>query len=96
MMGYKVTSKKAIKDAIKAAKEIGGHDVDEHYRNTGAVSILDFRRNVQHTSFFHGHLPDGEANIPGENTVVGPDAYTNRKWYATLTVNEHGIVTAIR
>ena len=55
------------------------------------VRYLDFYANVQETSLF-----GTEARVPGENTVVGPDAYTSRKWYATLTVNEHGIVTAIR
>ena len=80
MMGYRAPSKKAIKDAIKAG-------AGRHLYN----GILDFRMNVQETSLF-----GTEARIPGENTVVGPDAYTNRKWYATLTVDENGIVTAIR
>lgn len=78
MMGYTAPSKKAIKDAIKQA--------------SGSIpSLLDFRANVQETSFF-----GNEAVIPGENTVVGPDAYTNRKWYATLTVDAGGIVVGIR
>lgn len=53
--------------------------------------LLNFWANVQETSFF-----GTEAKVPGENLVVGPDAFSNRKWYATLTVNEHGIVTAVR
>ena len=80
MMGYRAPSKKAIKDAIK----LGTSD-----RN--ARRLLDFYNNVQETSFF-----GTEARVPGENLVVGPDAYTNRKWYATLTVGADGIVTAIR
>lgn len=52
--------------------------------------ILDFRYNVQETSLF-----GTEAKVPGRNTVVGPDAYTNRKWYGTLTVDENGIVTKV-
>jgi hypothetical protein len=80
-MGYTAPSKKAIKDAIKARKDT----------DLIVPPILDFYRNVQETSFF-----GTEAKVPGENTVVGPDAYTNRKWFATLTVNEHGMVTAIR
>ncbi len=84
MMGYTAPSKKAIKDAIKLVQN--EQDITYDMR-----SVLDFRANVQETSFF-----GNEARIPGENTVVGPDAYTNRKWYATLTVDEHGFVTAIR
>jgi hypothetical protein len=83
LMGYTAPSKKAIKDAVKlmnAELDIAGLD-----------PVLDFWANVQETSLF-----GAEARVPGENTVVGPDAYTSRKWYATLTVNEHGIVTAIR
>lgn len=82
MMGYTAPSKKAIKDAIKELEASNG---------TKLPPLLDFRRNVQETSFF-----GLEAKVPGKNTVVGPDAYTNRKWYAELTVNEHGTVTAIR
>jgi hypothetical protein len=85
-MGYTAPSKKAIKDAIKESNAT---------RFPGQIfeveGPLDFWANVQETSFF-----GPEAKVPGENTVVGPDAYTNRKWYATLTVNEHGVVTGIR
>lgn len=81
MMGYTAPSKKAIKDAIKASDNA----------TVEQARLLTFDRNVQETSLF-----GLEARVPGENTVVGPDAYTSRKWYATLTVNEHGIVTAIR
>lgn len=52
---------------------------------------LDFLANVQETSFF-----GIEQKVPGENLVVGPDAYTSRKWFAVLTVDEGGWVTAIR
>lgn len=82
MMGYTAPSKKAIKDAIKLVQQ---------GTLMASNNLLDFRLNVQETSFF-----GTEAKIPGENTVVGPDAYTNRKWYATLTVDEHGMVTGIR
>jgi hypothetical protein len=84
MMGYTAPSKKAIKDQIKLAQQ----ELDITYE---LRRYLDFRANVQETSFF-----GTEAKIPGENTVVGPDAYNNRKWYATLTVDEHGMVTGIR
>lgn len=84
-MGYTAPSKKAIKDAIKAVKDAGG------FGNVGVPRVLDFYRNVQETSWY-----GAEARVPGENTVVGPDAYTSRKWFATLTVDEHGTVTAIK
>jgi hypothetical protein len=82
MMGYTAPSKKAIKDAIKRMEALNG---------TVREPILDYWLNVQETSFF-----GPESTVPGENTVVGPDAYTNRKWYAVLTVNDHGTVTGIR
>jgi len=53
--------------------------------------LLDFRANVQETSMF-----GTESKVPGENTVVGPDAYTDRRWYGTLTVNADGKVTAVK
>lgn len=87
MMGYTAPSKKAIKDAIKAhqtAKAQNNLDVP-------VPSILNFNNRVQETSLF-----GREAKVPGQNTVVGPDAYTSRKWYATLTVDENGFVTAIK
>lgn len=82
MMGYTAPSKAAIKRAITEMADNGGVIIPQ---------ILDFYENVQETSLF-----GSEQKVPGENTVVGPDAYTNRKWYATLTVDERGIVTAIR
>lgn len=82
MMGYTAPNKATIKRALTLSKDTGTHIVGD---------VLDFWANVQETSLF-----GLEARVPGENTVVGPDAYTSRKWYATLTVNEHGIVTAIR
>lgn len=85
MMGYRAASKKALKDAIKAMKAGGGPAV------TGVPAVLRFRERVQETSLF-----GLESKVPGENTVVGPDAYTDRRWYATLTVDEHGTVTAVR
>lgn len=71
------------KKAIKDAIKAG---VDSPFGN-----LLLFRMHVQETSFF-----GSEAKVPGENLVVGPDAYNNRKWYGTLTVNEHGIVTGVK
>lgn len=82
MMGYTASSKAAIKRALQEVKNGSGPILPP---------ILDFQRNVQETSFF-----GLEAQVPGENTVVGPDAYTDRRWYATLTVNESGQVIAIR
>jgi hypothetical protein len=81
-MGYTAPSKKAIKDAIKERAATG---------EVNPPRILDFYRNVQETSFF-----GAEAKVPGENIVVGPDAYTNRKWFATLTVDSEGVVIGIR
>jgi hypothetical protein len=37
-----------------------------------------------------------ESRVPGENLVVGPDAYTSRKWYGTLTVDANGIVVKVK
>lgn len=82
MMGYRAPSKAAIKRAIKADAEKSSGFVDP---------ILRFTNRVQETSMF-----GPEAKVPGENTVVGPDAYTDRRWYATLTVDERGVVVAIR
>lgn len=84
MMGYRAPSKKAIKDAIKALREAGGPG------EASVPAILRFHRNVQETSMF-----GLEATVPGQNTVVGPDAYTDRRWYATLTVDESGTITAV-
>lgn len=81
-MGYTAPSKKAIKDAIKERSVTG--DIFVPY-------ILNFRRNVQETSLF-----GTESKIPGNNVVVGPDAYTNRKWFATLTVDSEGVVVGIK
>jgi len=37
-----------------------------------------------------------EFKAPGENTVVGPDAYSKRDWYATVTVDADGIITKVQ
>jgi len=82
MLGYTAPSKAAIRRAINAS-------------NNGEVNaeskFLDFWRNVQETSLF-----GAESKVPGDNTVVGPDAYTDRRWYGTLTVNADGKVTAVK
>jgi hypothetical protein len=36
-----------------------------------------------------------EFKSTGENTVVGPDAYNNRKYFATVTT-ENGIIRKVR
>lgn len=42
------------------------------------------------TSFFsEEYKPDGSFN------VVGPDAYNNRKWYATVTM-EGGLIKSVK
>lgn len=51
----------------------------------------DFRPYVVETSLF-----GSEYREPGENTVVGPDAYSKRDWYATVTVDENGIITRVK
>lgn len=85
MMGYTAPSKKAIKDAIK------GMQAERSAGSDKTPDILYFYDNVQETSIF-----GTEARVPGQNTVVGPDAYTNRKWYATLTVDSEGVVVGIK
>lgn len=52
--------------------------------------LLNFESLVQETSFF-----GAESKVPGRNLVVGPDAYTSRKWYGTLTVDADGRVTKV-
>jgi hypothetical protein len=52
---------------------------------------LDFLANVQETSFF-----GIEQKVPGDNFVVGPDAYTRRQWYGKLTVDAAGWVIAVK
>lgn len=82
MMGYHAKSKAEVKRAL-ASKKAG---------NPENVHVLDFRANVIETSFF-----GNEARVPGENTVVfGGDPERIRNSFGTLTVNEHGIVTAVR
>jgi hypothetical protein len=68
------------KAAIKAA-----------IKGTGDSRLLNFWSRVQETSLF-----GAEAKVPGANLVVGPDAYSDRRWYGTLTVDEHGTVTGIK
>lgn len=53
-------------------------------------SLLDFRARVQETSMF-----GPEAQIPGRNLVVMPDAYTDRRYFATLTVDADGKVIGV-
>ena len=65
--------------------------IKDAINGTGDLRLVQFYDRVQETSFF-----GSEAKVPGQNTVVGPDAYNNRKWYGTLTVNEHGIVTGVK
>lgn len=57
----------------------------------GGSNLTDFYRNVQETSLF-----GLEAKVPGENVVVGPDAYNARRWYAVLTVDANGQVTKVK
>ncbi len=45
---------------------------------------------VVETSFF-----GAEFNPNGQNTVVGPDAYTRRDWFATVTCVD-GIITEVK
>jgi hypothetical protein len=33
---------------------------------------------------------------PGDMTVVGPDPYTSRKWYATVTVDGDGNIVKVK
>jgi hypothetical protein len=60
-------------------------------KGDGDEQLLRFWSRVQETSLF-----GSEAKVPGQNTVVGPDAYTDRRWYATLTVDANGIVVGVK
>ncbi len=82
MLGYTAPSKAAIRRAINA---------DNNGETNAESKLLDFWRNVQETSFF-----GPESKVPGDNLVVGPDAYSKRSWYGTLTVNADGKVTAVK
>lgn len=58
---------------------------------TGDARLLNFWNRYQETSVF-----GSEARVPGDNLVVGPDAYTSRKWYGTLTVDADGKVVKVK
>lgn len=45
-------------------------------------------RYIQETSLFS----QAEFNGDGKYTIVGPDAYTNRKFYGEITVKEGKII----
>lgn len=49
-----------------------------------------FRGHVVETSMF-----GDEYREPGTNLVVGPDAYSRRDWFAQVTVDADGIITAV-
>ena len=53
--------------------------------------LLDYWSRVQETSWF-----GAESKVPGTNVVTGPDAYNDRRWYGTLTVDADGIVVGIK
>lgn len=42
------------------------------------------------TSMFGAEIPD----VSGRFTVAGPDAYRNRKWFATVHVKD-GVITKV-
>lgn len=48
------------------------------------------RLNYVETSLF-----GNEFRAPGKNTVVGPDAYTKRDWFATVEVDADGIILSV-
>lgn len=37
-----------------------------------------------------------EFTAPGRNYVVGPDAYTDRRWYAEVEVDADGIILKVK
>lgn len=47
----------------------------------------DARHYIYETSMF-----GPEYRETGSNLVVGPDAYTNRKWFATIYTNDNIII----
>lgn len=49
--------------------------------------LLNFTARMQETSMY-----GPEYHGDGSYTVVGPDAYTSRKWYGTLTVQNGRVV----
>lgn len=66
------------KKAIKdAVKGVEGSD----------ARLVNFEARMQETSMF-----GPEYKGDGVYTVVGPDAYTSRKWYGQLTVKSGQVV----
>lgn len=47
-------------------------------------------------SYIETSLYGSEYVQPGDNILVGPCAYTKRTWYATVTVNEDGVITKVK
>lgn len=62
----------------------------KHKKDLKAAVGQCFDRHVVETSFF-----GPEYQRPGTTTVVGPDAYSRRDWFASVTVNEDGIITKV-
>lgn len=53
--------------------------------------LLEYWSRVQETSIF-----GAESQVPGNNVVTGPDAYTDRRWFGTLSVNADGKVVGVK
>ncbi len=68
-----------------------GAAIKRAIKGEGDQSLLDFRANVVETSFF-----GAEAKVPGENVVVMPDAYNDRRSFATLIVDASGKVVKVK
>jgi hypothetical protein len=49
----------------------------------------------QRFRYIETSLFGNEFKAPGSNTVVGPDPYTNRKWYATVEVDADGNIVKV-
>ena len=68
-----------------------GAAIKRAIKGEGDPSLLDFRARVVETSFF-----GAEAKVPGENIVVMPDAYNDRRFFATLVVDVNGKVVKVK
>ncbi len=68
-----------------------GAAIKRALKGEGDVSLLDFWANVVETSYF-----GAEAKVPGQNIVVMPDAYNDRRYFAVLTVDAAGQVVKVK
>lgn len=75
--GERPRTKKALREALATAPDTVTFDQTAMFPGTGYGAMIR----------------PGEIAPGGMLTVVGPDPYTSRKWYATVTRNRDGKVT---